>query len=48
MTEVALLVYPFLALGLASFLGTFLIFSPGKQTFYDRLTRTAVFKRGRP
>ena len=48
MTEVALLVYPFLVVGLASFLGTFLIFSPGKQTFYDRLTRTAVFKRGRP
>lgn len=48
MTEVELLVYPFLAVGLASFLGAFLIFGPEKQTFYDRLTRTAVFKRGRP
>ena len=48
MTEVELLVYPFLAVGLASFLGTFLIFGPEKQTFYDRLTRTAVFRRERP
>ena len=47
MTEVAILVYPFLAVGVASFLGTFLIFGPEKQTLYDRLTKTAVFKRGR-
>jgi hypothetical protein len=31
--------------GLASFLGTFYIFGPGKQTLYDKLTKTAVFKR---
>jgi uncharacterized RDD family membrane protein YckC len=48
MTEVELLVYPFLVVGLAAFLGTLLIFGPEKQTFYDRLTRTAVIKRGRP
>lgn len=47
MTEAVILVYPFLAVGVASFLGTLLIFGPEKQTLYDRLTKTAVFKRGR-
>lgn len=45
MTEVDAVIYPFLAAGTVAFLGTFLIFGPGKQTFYDRLTKTAVFKR---
>jgi uncharacterized RDD family membrane protein YckC len=44
MTEVAILVYSFLALGAFSLLGTVLIFGPKKQTLYDRLTKTAVFK----
>jgi uncharacterized RDD family membrane protein YckC len=45
MIEVELLALSFLAVGLASFLGTFYIFGPGKQTLYDKLTKTAVFKR---
>ena len=45
MIEVELLALSFLALGLSSFVGTFLIFGPEKQTLYDKLTKTAVFKR---
>ena len=44
MTEVAILVYSFLALGTLSLLGTVLVFGPQKQTLYDRLAKTAVFK----
>lgn len=45
MTEVEVVVYSFLAVGVFSFLGTFLIFGPRKQTLYDRLSKTAVFRR---
>jgi hypothetical protein len=45
MTEVEVVVYSFLAVGTISFLGTLLIFGPKKQTLYDRLTKTAVFRR---
>lgn len=44
LTEVEVVVYSFLAVGAISFLGTFLIFGPKKQTLYDRLTKTAVFR----
>jgi uncharacterized RDD family membrane protein YckC len=44
MTEIEVVIYAFLALGIVSFLGAFLIFGPRKQTLYDRLTKTAVFK----
>ncbi len=44
MTESDVVIYTFLALGIVSCLGAVLIFGPGKQTLYDRLTKTAVFK----
>ena len=40
-------VFIFLAVSAISFMGTFLIFGQKKQTLYDRLTKTAVFKGGR-
>jgi len=46
MTEnMAVIVVCFL-LAAVSFLGSFLIFGPRKQTLYDRLTATAVFRPG--
>jgi len=38
-------IYPFLALSLISILGLFLVFGKEKQTLYDRLSGTAVFRR---
>jgi len=40
-------IFLFLAVSAISFMGTFLIFGQKKQTLYDRLTKTAVFKGGR-
>jgi uncharacterized RDD family membrane protein YckC len=45
MTEVKVVVYPFLAAGTVFSLGTLLIFGSRKQTLYDRVSKTAVFKR---
>jgi uncharacterized RDD family membrane protein YckC len=48
MTEDPYLVYPFLAISAVSFLGCFLIFTPKSQTLYDRLSKTAVFRKAKP
>lgn len=45
MTEIEAVVFSFLAIGVVSLLGTFLIFGPKKETLYDRLAKTAVFAR---
>jgi uncharacterized RDD family membrane protein YckC len=45
MTEVVVVLYAFFALAAICFLGTFLMFGPRKQTLYDRLSKTAVFRR---
>jgi uncharacterized RDD family membrane protein YckC len=47
LTESPYLVYPFLAVSAVSFLGCFLIFTPRKQTLYDRLSKTAVFRKAK-
>lgn len=46
--ENVFVIYPFLALSLISILGLSLVLGKEKQTLYDRLAGTAVFRRRRP